>query len=747
MEHDPAAGASSGSDNKPASPEDQSKVSATGMFDVVPAAGPPVAPSVPAPVPGPPAPSAPPAQPSFQAVEIPVVHEVVFPASGVGAEGSPSILSTLRNLAADEKVRAAELPPSSFVKSELPPPKPDPANTFVKSPASAGFTQLLQAISEKPAAPSVAPPPSPPPIQTNPAPSQVSSSAASFTRILRALDADQASPPTPPVTPPAQVEPLRQEAQTRYTMPPAESHATSVLRTPEPAAKSTPPPAAPTAVFQSPFIHPVSASEPEIEPPPSAGSFTQLFQALDPKAPDQPAQPAPTAQPSPISPLPPPSADSPKSPGTFTQFFSAIDPPIPPAPSAPTLATAIHQSAATPPPPADPAAGSFTQLFQAIDQGSPAAKTPLRPEPQSPAMPAVPEPHSPGSFTQLFQAVGSSATEPPPAPAPRSFNPSPTPANTHPTPPGGSFTELFRAIDPGTNPQPPAPIAQRPPSTMATVPGNNPEPQPPSSFTQIFRAIEGTPPPSAAEYPLQTWGQAPQSQSAPIVPPPYAPPVHEAPHSEGSNLTQLLRNLDQSGSVEPPPPSPAKKPDAFTSLYGERQSPINQVERMQSASPATNVGQPPRTDFAAVPGRTAPPDSPVGGASDFTRIIQASSLREQALKQGEQSIEAPKAAAPAAPAAPIPSQPQIPGFPGAAPPQFPHPSVLPPLNFGQGGAMPPAQPFRAQNLAPPQWMPPAPQPPAPAPLAKAQPLLPLILIGIIFLLIVVLVAVIFLMKR
>ena len=138
MEHDPAAGGSSGSDNKPASSEDRNKVSATGMFDAVPAADPPVAPPGPAPTPEPPQPSAAPALPSFQA-GIPVVHEVVFPAHGVGTEGSPSILSTLRNLAADEKVRAAELPPSSFVKSELPPAKPDPENSFVKVSVECGF--------------------------------------------------------------------------------------------------------------------------------------------------------------------------------------------------------------------------------------------------------------------------------------------------------------------------------------------------------------------------------------------------------------------------------------------------------------------------------------------------------------------------------------------------------------------------------------------------------------------------------
>ena len=299
MEHDPAAGGSSGSDNKPASPEDRSKVSATSMFDVVPAAGPPVAPPVPAPVPEPPQPSAPPAQPSFQAVEIPVVHEVVFPASGVGAEGSPSILSTLRNLAADEKVRAAELPPSSFVKSELPPPPPDPANTFVKSPASSGFTQLLQAISEKPPATSAAPAPSPPPIQTNPAPSQnSSSSAASFTRLLRALDADQASPVA---APPVQVEPTRPEAQTRYTMPPAESPAASVQRIPETAAKPTPPPAAPTAVFQSPFIPPAPSSRAEGR---AAASIRRFVHAIIPGARSQSPRSTSAASANQLNPLP-----------------------------------------------------------------------------------------------------------------------------------------------------------------------------------------------------------------------------------------------------------------------------------------------------------------------------------------------------------------------------------------------------------------------------------------------------------
>ncbi len=735
MEHDPAADGSSASDNKLTSQKDRNKVSATSVFDAVPDANPPVALPSPATVPEPPQPSPTEAAPPLQ-IAMPVVHEIIFPATGVAIEGTPSILSSLRNLAADEKVRAAELPPSSLVKSELPPTKPDAGNSFVKSPASAGFTQLLQALSEKPEAAAA-----PPSIQTSPAPSQAPSpSAASFTRLLRALDADQLSQPIPPViVPPEQVEPGWPQAQTRHPMTPAENPRTSVQPTAESAKVA--PSAATTTVFQLPPIRTTPASESKVEPAPSAGSFTQLFQTLDSKAPDQPAERADVTQ---SSPAPVPSSvDMPKPPGTRTQFFQTIEP-AGPSVSSSAPATAIHQSAATT---STPDAGSFTQLFQAIDQGSSTVTSPICPEPQIPEIPAPAEPHLPGSFTQLFQAVSSRANEPPLVAAPRSLNPSPSPANTRATPSGGSFTELFRAIDPGTNPQPPTPVAQRPFSTMAAAPVDSPERQAASSFTQIFRAIEGTPTPSASPNPPpQTWGQVPQSQSNPIVPPPYTPPVSEAPRSEGSNLTQLLRNLDQSGSVEPLPQPPSKKPDVFTSLYGEQQAPTNPVERMQSISPATSVGQPLRTEFAA-PGRTAPLEPAVGGASDFTRIIQASSLREQALKQGEQSLEVPKPAPQAAPAAPLPSMPQVPGFPGATPAQFPHPNVLPPLNFGHGNAMPPAQPFRAPNLAPPQWMPPAPQPPMPAPPAKAQPLLPLILIGVIFALVVVLVAVIFLMKR
>jgi hypothetical protein len=93
-----------------------------------------------------------------------------------------------------------------------------------------------------------------------------------------------------------------------------------------------------------------------------------------------------------------------------------------------------------------------------------------------------------------------------------------------------------------------------------------------------------------------------------------------------------------------------------------------------------------------------------------------------------------------------PMQPQMPAFPGQGP-QFPSPSVLPPVQFGASIPQP-AQPVRGMpNLTPPPWVPPqAPQPPA-SPAPPANKMLPIVLIGVIFVLAIVLVAVIFMMKR
>jgi hypothetical protein len=712
MGQDPAEDRASGSDDRKAAADDQGRISATSMFAAVPADPPAAPPVATSPVPPPPAPRPvdPPSSP-----KMPVVHQVVFPSPGALPSDNASILSTLRSLAAEEKVPAAELPPSALAKRDLPEAKPEATASFVQSPASAGFTQLLRALSEKP--PSEPPPSTPlPPVQASPALS--SSSSASFTRLLRALDDERVAQSTPSeaaASVPAPTEPI-------------------VRPMPTPIVELTPKPAerepltmdvAPTMVFpvQPP---PPSAPRPDTSAASASASFTQLFQTATPEAADQ--QTAVFKKP-PVA--PPPVA--PKQSGSFTELFRAIDSSPNPPPSS-----------TTPTPPASPPEGGFTQLFQTVDSRPASPSTSASPAPSAATQPLVSD--EPGSFTQLFQAVGSGPVNASSPVAPSGANLAGTSPTAPPPHSAGSFTELFRAIDPSASSPPQEPVLPMPLSPMAAVPAPASEPQPGSSFTQIFRAVEGTVPAPATVRSPQSWDQVPQPQggfSPSFNPVPLTP---DPQPSDASNLTQLLRTLDPGSAPEPPnPPSPSR-PDAFTSLYGERQPIAAPVERMQSTLATPNFNQPPRTEFAASPRNTpSEPAPPSGGASDFTRIIQASSLREQALRVGEQPIEAAKQATPPAPP---PPPPQMPGYPPVAG-QFPHPNVLPPLNFGHGSPVQPAQSFKpaAPNLAPPQWMPPEPPPPPVAPATKTPQLLPLVLIGIIFVLIVVLVAVIFLLKR
>jgi hypothetical protein len=750
MGHDSTADDNPKSDEKPGPTDDGSKVSATSMFAAIPAADAPAVPSVDSsPVtarPEAPSPKSPPSpQPGM-----PVVHEVVFPSPGSRpSEGSASILSTLRSLAADEKVRAAELPPASYVTNEPPPAKPNAAASsvqsqatpgadvsFVQSPVSVGFTELLRALSETPAPPPVSPPP---PVETNPSPPP--SSANSFTRLLRALDAKSGAPPTASadaVSISKRAEPAAH--QMPAPLPGAEDATALTRREPGVTAMSPAPAAAPTAAFPSPPIRRTPASEPKVEPPPpSVGSFTQLFQALDRGGSDRHA---------PVSETPPATAaaspsDASKSAGSFTDLFQAIDSDNSTASSPVGPVAAIPSASTAPVTSATPSGDGLTQMFQAIDRGNASSSAPVISGSATEKASVAPEAQSAESFTQLFRAIESGPSNVPPVVAPASANSPPNMPSIAPAAPSGaSFTELFRAIDPdaGTSTPPPTPPVL--PSSMAVAPAAH-EVQPADSFTQMFRAVDsvGTPGSEPSRSP-QSWGQTPPPQGAP--PPRSANPLVADQRSDGSSLTQLLRTLDQSDAVpDAPNPTPVQPPGPFTSIYGERSPAGNQVERMQPAPATPNFSQP--ADVAS-PGRSvlSEPAASACGSSDFTRILQASSMREQALKRGEQPIEPPQQAAPANPPA---VQPQMPGFPVGAP-QFPHSNVLPPLNLGHGSATPSVQSFKgAPSLAPPQWMPPAPPPPTPAPVTKTQPLLPLVLIGIIFVLVVVLVAVVFLFKH
>ncbi len=757
MGHDSTADGNPKSDEKPGPADDGGKVSATSMFAAIPATDAPVSPSVDSsPVTARPEPQAPKSPPSPQP-GMPVVHEVVFPAQGSKPEGNASILSTLRSLAADEKVRAAELPPSSYVRNEprpakpgaaasfvQPPAKPGADVSFVQSPVSAGFTELLRALSETPTSPPVSPPPL---VETTPSPPQTPSSSASFTRLLRGLDAKSGAPAPPTAGADAVSIPKRAEpAAHQMPAPPprAEDATTLTRREPEVTAMSPAPAAAPTAAFPSPPIRRTPESELKVEPsaPPSAGSFTQLFQALDHGGSDRHA---------PVSETPPATAaaslsDASKSAGSFTDLFQAIDSGNSTASSPAAPVAAILSAGTEPVTSAPPSGDGSTQMFQAIDRGNASSSAPVISRSATEKAPVAPETQSAESFTQLFRAIESGASNIPPGVAPASANQPPNvPPIAPAAPSGASFTELFRAIDPDAGTSTPAPTPPVLPSSMAAVPTH--EAQPAGSFTQMFRAVDSS---STAgdepSRPPQNWGQTPP-RAEPVAPPPQiVNPLAADQRSGGSSLTQLLRTLDQSDDPpDPPNPTPVQPPGPFTSIYGERSSVGNQVERMQPAPATPDFSQPPKTDVAS-PGRSvlSEPAAPAGGSSDFTRILQASSMREQALKRGEQPIEPPQQPTPANPPA---AQPQMPGFPVGSP-QFPHSNVLPPLNFGHGSATPPLQSFKgAPSLTPPQWMPPAPPPPTPAPVSKTQPLLPLVLIGIIFVLVVVLVAVVFLFKH
>jgi hypothetical protein len=381
---------------------------------------------------------------------------------------------------------------------------------------------------------------------------------------------------------------------------------------------------------------------------------------------------------------------------------------------APVEASAPVAPASTPP------AGAFTQLFQALDQQVSSVSA----QPNS-AVAAPPAMSSAGSFTSLFRTAGPGSETPVAPPAEVLFVPKQEASLSD-----GSFTELFRAIDPATAAPATPPLVQK----SYTPPAPPAPSQSPGSFTQMFAAPSSTPPSGAA----RDWGQTPQAEDK-FAAPQYrstTPLPADLPRPDAGSLTQLLRTLDQSDVVpQRPSAAPPAPPGAFTSIYAAREPIANQPERLSSPPAAPSGGY----------GSAAQGPPPESGPSDFTRILQASSMREQALQRGEQAAapaaQAPAAAAPAAP-------PQMPAFPGQIP-QFPHPNALPPVNFGVAAVPPAAQPVKGMPaLTPPPWMqPPTPPVPATPPANKTQQLLPIILIGIIFLLVIVLVAVVFLMKR
>lgn len=465
------------------------------------------------------------------------------------------------------------------------------------------------------------------------------------------------------------------------------------------------------------------------EPPPSAsatmepaaaasGGFTQLLRALNYDAVKEVSGAAegkaaaasssqvtsflPAARPAAPEPVRdasgPPAAVPAQGGGSFTQLFRTMEAEVPAKPNV-TGAMDGPEKAAGP--------GTFTQLFAMPETLAVPVSGPER---------MADQPSAAGSFTQIFDAVR--------PPSERSVGDA---GASEP----GSFTRMFEAAVLPRREQAPLPEPVKPDAPVDRQP-SAPEP---GSFTRMFQTLSEAPtpgggpgdapafpPPAPSSYERPFAASAPEregagaSQMFPAYSEPRGPvfsssevlPVRQpaasaAPASGG--ITQLLRRLDQPSQASPPPvfaapTAPQAAPGgSFTGVYGE-------------------LGTPAGTVAASVPAPMAPAPS-ASGPSEFTRLINASAVREAVLRGGG-----------AAPAAPPTASPAAASGGGAVPGEF------------LAGPKPPAAP---QLKAP--ELPKVAAPKLSAPPVGLQQYVPLLLILVIFLLLAILVAVIFLMKK
>jgi hypothetical protein len=676
------------------------------------------------------------------------------------------------------------------------PPAAKPAEVVVPpaaaAPSSGGFTQLLRALNyeqvkpaeqvkpteqAKPAEPVLPVASAPVPVPPPPPPAGV----GSITQLLRTFDEPEAAEPPPMAS----------------ASPIAETPAQAAIRAMEegkPAASPAPPPVAAsnlsstfqvTSFRQAPSqpvisVEPPVQETPRVETPPAApGSFTQLFSSLDAskneaaKVQETPAASGPgsftqmlnaplgaegrsaSVEPQPAAPPVAPSA-----PGSFTQMFQALDTPVEPAkveataaPSTPGSFTQMFSTPASAPvepsvavPQTRPAApstpGSFTQMFQALDT----------PQPEAVKVENKPAGGSPGAFTQMFSRLNSPSEEASKAEA--------KPASSG----AGSFTQLFGTLNAEPGPlSPPAKVESFSPAQPVYREAAFEQPQPDEG-----RAPDaGT---SGVSQVFSTYRAAPEAARAdafsPSAAPPYNPPVRptepSAPAKGG--LTQLLRTLDQPGPSGGQPlssgqgfPAPSQQPGAFTAVYGKLDGgnaappPVAPVPPPQNYPPSFPPAADNRdaTQAFRMPQASAPLAAPPVGAgpSEFTRILNASTLRESLLRGEGAPAAEPAVAAPA-------QSPSGMGFPPVAMPSMPSiasPHVgLPNMSIphGGGGAAPQAPHLSMPATPQAPQLPKVPTVQVAAPGGgKMQQYLPLLLIMIIFLLVAVLVAVIFLMKH
>jgi hypothetical protein len=415
--------------------------------------------------------------------------------------------------------------------------------------------------------------------------------------------------------------------------------------------------------------------------------------------------------------------------------------------------------------PAAPAPGGFTELSRATPAESPEFGGPLAQAPSPGEAPAaggaagaIPAPleNKPGTFTQLFGTFDGAETSPPsPAPIDRGTGESSRGRE-------GSFTRMLSLEQQSTPAEPayreelkpsarsldyePSPQTARPteashdPFSPSPLPEAHPfQSTPPVGGAGITRLIQMLDEPSKA--------QAPRVEVAPVSTPGVAEP---------GVWTQTFASL--ATPSEPPAPA-AKAPD----LAPQQAPGATGYPASREASFPAGSNEPAARTTPAAPGASGP--------SEFTRILDASRLREQAMRGGpgaENLSPPPQNFAPAPPPVPIPNYPvPVPSPAGGMQGMggMPHPGVYPPpqpqlpgypMNYAPhagaiptpGGSMP--QPPGMYVPAPP--MPTAaPQAPPVKPtepgMGKTQQYLLVMGVVIIVLLVALLVTAVFLIKH
>ena len=243
-------------------------------------------------------------------------------------------------------------------------------------------------------------------------------------------------------------------------------------------------------------------------------------------------------------------------------------------------------------------------------------------------------------------------------------------------------------------------------------------------------------------------GRDPFSEPLPVL----EPVAPSTPPSSGVGITQLIRMLEQPATPSAPTAPVAPASPAATGGPGIWTQTFQSLSESSVAAPpaATPPSWAPPPAPAVVP-VAMPAPTPAGtptGPSEFTRILDASRMREMAMKGG-QSEGAGAAVQPGAPPAATMPMPKFTAPPPPAPPAMPAANAMP----QPGGFAPPpppqapAFPMNSAPPAPPVPQPPAVKPPAPPAVGKLQQMVPLLLVMVIVLLVVLLVTVIFLMKH